>query len=150
MPRMPGLLRVAEVFLISYYCMHRPPPHPLRGAFPQVNTLREVREKECNLDLELCPAEEKYAFLHKYKVQVSDEETELLDNIRYNWKKLKAQSVKVQDALSAIQVCIAALHTPHRPLAPLTWPREHRRAIRSRIHIRHVATPTRRHPTWPN
>eukprot|EP00708_Paratrimastix_pyriformis_P001956 GAFH01000693.1.p1 GENE.GAFH01000693.1~~GAFH01000693.1.p1 ORF type:complete len:4356 (-),score=2006.36 GAFH01000693.1:5-11701(-) len=68
-----------------------------------VNTLREVREKECNLDLELIPAEEKYAFLNKYKVPVSEEERDLLDTIRYKWKKVKTQSVSVQDVLASIQ-----------------------------------------------
>ena len=68
-----------------------------------VQTLSEIRESEVNIDLKLQPIEEAYLLLTKHNVSVTKEETEMVDSLRYSWKKLKQLVTDVQANLSKVQ-----------------------------------------------
>ena len=57
--------------------------------------LDTVRSAEIEMDMELGPIEECYAFLQHSGVYVPREEAERVDSIRYTFKNLQAQSVGV-------------------------------------------------------
>ncbi|KAI9015067.1 dynein heavy chain and region D6 of dynein motor-domain-containing protein [Gaertneriomyces semiglobifer] len=68
-----------------------------------VQTLSEIRETEVDIDMRVAPIEEAYLLLTKHNVIVSKEETEMVDSLRYSWKKLKQLVIDVQTHLSKIQ-----------------------------------------------
>ncbi|KAJ3166591.1 Dynein heavy chain 5, axonemal [Geranomyces variabilis] len=68
-----------------------------------VQTLSEIRETEVDIDMRVAPIEEAYLLLAKHNVTVSKEETEMVDSLRYSWKKLKQLVIDVQAHLSKIQ-----------------------------------------------
>ena len=55
--------------------------------------LDEVREATIEMDMELSPIEECYAFLQRCGVSVAREEMERVDSLRYSFKKLLSQAV---------------------------------------------------------
>ena len=56
--------------------------------------LEEVRDAQIEMDMELSPIEECYAFLQRCGVTVVKEEMERVDSLRYSFKKLIAQAVQ--------------------------------------------------------
>jgi dynein heavy chain len=68
-----------------------------------VETLSEIREAEVDIDMKVSPIEEAYLLLAKHNVIVTKEETEMVDSLRYSWKKLKGLVLDVQAQLSTIQ-----------------------------------------------
>ncbi|KAI9220476.1 dynein heavy chain and region D6 of dynein motor-domain-containing protein [Blastocladiella britannica] len=68
-----------------------------------VTTLSEIRETEVDIDMKVQPIEEAYQLLNKHGITVSKEETEMVDSLRYSWKKLKSLVIEVQTNLSLIQ-----------------------------------------------
>ncbi|KNE55648.1 hypothetical protein AMAG_01535 [Allomyces macrogynus ATCC 38327] len=68
-----------------------------------VTTLSEIRETEVDIDMKVQPIEEAYQLLTKHGITVSKEETEMVDSLRYSWKKLKSLVIEVQANLSLIQ-----------------------------------------------
>lgn len=50
------------------------------------------------------PIEDMYSLLMRYEVRVPKEETDLVSDLRYSWKKLKKLSMDVSDTLSRLQV----------------------------------------------
>ena len=55
--------------------------------------LDEVREATIEMDMEVSPIEECYAFLQRCGVSVAREEMERVDSLRYSFKKLLSQAV---------------------------------------------------------
>ncbi|KAI8924469.1 dynein heavy chain and region D6 of dynein motor-domain-containing protein, partial [Entophlyctis helioformis] len=68
-----------------------------------VQTLSEIREAEVDIDMKVAPIEEAYLLLTKHSVSVTREETEMVDSLRYSWKKLKMLVIDTQAHLSKIQ-----------------------------------------------
>ena len=68
-----------------------------------VQALGEIRETGVDIDMKVAPIEEAYLLLHKHNVSVTKEETEMVDSLRYSWKKLKNLQMDVQIHLSKIQ-----------------------------------------------
>ncbi|CAH8867793.1 unnamed protein product [Trichobilharzia szidati] len=68
-----------------------------------MNALKDLREMEVNVDLQLGPIEESYALLSKYSIPVDKEETEKADTLRYEWEKLCKQMLLVQNELIEVQ-----------------------------------------------
>ncbi|KAI9325129.1 dynein heavy chain, N-terminal region 1-domain-containing protein [Obelidium mucronatum] len=68
-----------------------------------VQTLSEIRLAEVDIDMKVAPIEEAYLLLTKHNVTVTKEETEMVDSLRYSWKKLKGLVIDVQTHLSKIQ-----------------------------------------------
>jgi hypothetical protein len=55
-----------------------------------------------NFDLKVGPLEERYVILGKFGVEITTEETDMLDNLSYRWKKLKSKAVEVMDFLVSV------------------------------------------------
>ena len=68
-----------------------------------MRALDEVRAAEIEMDMELSPVEECYAFLQRCGVAVPREEIERVDSLRYTFKNLQAQACVVQSHLVGIQ-----------------------------------------------
>mmetsp|Transcript_5388 Transcript_5388/g.12712 ORF Transcript_5388/g.12712 Transcript_5388/m.12712 type:complete len:4322 (-) Transcript_5388:507-13472(-) len=66
--------------------------------------LKEVREKESEIDNLIGPIEEMYALLLRYEVRVPKEETTMVSDLRYGWKKLRKLATDVSDNLTRLQV----------------------------------------------
>lgn len=56
--------------------------------------LDDVRAAEIEMDMELAPIEECYAFLQRCGVAVPREEMERVDSLRYTFKNLQSQAVR--------------------------------------------------------
>lgn len=57
--------------------------------------LDDVRAAEIEMDMELGPVEECYAFLQRCGVAVPREEMERVDSLRYTFKNLQSQAVSL-------------------------------------------------------
>lgn len=68
-----------------------------------MQALDEVRTAEIEMDMELSPVEECYAFLQRCGVAVPREEIERVDSLRYTFKNLQSQACAVQSHLVTIQ-----------------------------------------------
>ena len=68
-----------------------------------MQALDEVRAAEIEMDMELSPVEECYAFLQRCGVAVPREEIERVDSLRYTFKNLQAQACTIQSHLVSIQ-----------------------------------------------
>jgi dynein heavy chain len=68
-----------------------------------VQTLSTIRETEIDVDMKVAPIEEAYLLLAKHNVSVTKEETEMVDSLRYSWKKLENLVIDTQAHLSKIQ-----------------------------------------------
>lgn len=66
--------------------------------------LKEVREKESEIDNLIGPIEEMYGLLMRYEVRVPKEETTMVSDLRYGWKKLRKLATDVSDNLTRLQV----------------------------------------------
>jgi hypothetical protein len=69
-----------------------------------MNCLKEVREKEANIDGLITPIEDMYALLLRYEVRVPKEETSMVSDLRYGWKKLRKLATEMSDNLTRMQV----------------------------------------------
>ena len=68
-----------------------------------VQTLSAIRETEVDVDMKVIPIEESYHLLAKNNIYVTKEETEMVDSLRYSWKKLKNLVIETQAHLGKIQ-----------------------------------------------
>ncbi|CAH8651359.1 unnamed protein product [Schistosoma margrebowiei] len=68
-----------------------------------MNALKDLREMEANVDLQLGPIEESYSLLAKHSIPVDKEETDKADTLRYEWDKLCKQMLEVQNQLVDVQ-----------------------------------------------
>lgn len=66
--------------------------------------LRDVREREAEIDNTITPIEEMYALLNRYEVRVPKEELAMVSDLRYSWKKLRKLAMDVSDTLTRMQV----------------------------------------------
>jgi dynein heavy chain len=64
---------------------------------------RELRDREAMIDTLMTPIEEIYALLTRYEVRVPREETDLLADLRPNWKKVHKLSCDTSDTLAGLQ-----------------------------------------------
>jgi dynein heavy chain len=65
--------------------------------------LKEIREKEIEMDMSLGPIEEAYAISQRMSIPVPQEEIDRVDTMRYAWQKLLQQGKDMQDHLLSIQ-----------------------------------------------
>ena len=80
----------------------------------------QIREKEANVDNLINPIEDMYSLLMRYEVRVPKEETDMVGDLRYSWKKLRKLSTDVSDNLARLQV-----HLHHLLLGSLTFTLQH-------------------------
>ncbi len=52
------------------------------------------------------PVEDMYALLLRYEVRVPKDETDIVSDMRYSWKKLRKLASDVSDNLARLQVCL--------------------------------------------
>ncbi|XP_059138117.1 LOW QUALITY PROTEIN: dynein axonemal heavy chain 8 [Peromyscus eremicus] len=62
-----------------------------------------IRENEIQMDMTLGPIEEAYGILNRFEVEVTKEESEGVDTLRYSFNKLQSKAVSVQDELVQVQ-----------------------------------------------
>ncbi|KAK3864739.1 hypothetical protein Pcinc_029599 [Petrolisthes cinctipes] len=68
-----------------------------------IDILRKTRDLELDMDDAIDPIEESFGLLVKYELGLTQEEAERVDNLRFTWQKVLAQSVEVQNLLSRVQ-----------------------------------------------
>jgi hypothetical protein len=56
------------------------------------------------------------------QVRVPKEETSMVSDLRYGWKKLRKLSMEISDNLASLQVRTEALHTALHTLCAITRP----------------------------
>jgi dynein heavy chain len=69
-----------------------------------MKVLKEIRNREAEIDTTMTPIEEIYSLLGRYQVRVPKEETDTVSDLRYGWSKMKSLAVNVTDNLSRLQV----------------------------------------------
>uniref|UniRef100_A0A667GN14 Dynein axonemal heavy chain 8 n=1 Tax=Lynx canadensis TaxID=61383 RepID=A0A667GN14_LYNCA len=62
-----------------------------------------IRDNEIQMDMTLGPIEEAYAILNRFEVEVTKEESEAVDTLRYSFNRLQSKAVSVQDELVQVQ-----------------------------------------------
>ncbi|CAO2608635.1 Dynein axonemal heavy chain 8 [Lemmus lemmus] len=62
-----------------------------------------IRDNEIQMDMTLGPIEEAYSILNRFEVEVTKEESEGVDTLRYSFNKLQSKAVSVQDELVQVQ-----------------------------------------------
>uniref|UniRef100_A0A8C5KN64 Dynein, axonemal, heavy chain 8 n=1 Tax=Jaculus jaculus TaxID=51337 RepID=A0A8C5KN64_JACJA len=62
-----------------------------------------IRDNEIQMDMTLGPIEEAYGILNRFEVEVTKEESEAVDTLRYSFNKLQSKAVSVQDELVQVQ-----------------------------------------------
>ncbi|MGH0152444.1 UNVERIFIED_CONTAM: hypothetical protein FKN15_022452 [Acipenser sinensis] len=68
-----------------------------------MQALLEIRDTEIQIDMTLGPIEEAYSILNKFEVEVTKEEAEGVDTLRYSFIKLQSKARSVQDELVQVQ-----------------------------------------------
>eukprot|EP00794_Sanderia_malayensis_P018805 gene18805-20701_t len=68
-----------------------------------MNALKEIRENEIKIDMNIAPIEESYAMMSKYELALQREEMERVDTLRYSWEKLTTLAREMQTHLVEIQ-----------------------------------------------
>ena len=106
----------------------------------------QIREKEANVDNLINPIEDMYSLLMRYEVRVPKEETDMVGDLRYSWKKLRKLSTDVSDNLARLQVHIlfllALLSCKHNKLYWLEWLSNQIYSIKSVLHIAALQLPS--------
>ncbi|KAM6954364.1 dynein axonemal heavy chain 8-like [Aplochiton taeniatus] len=68
-----------------------------------MEALAKIRDSEIEIDMTLGPIEEAYAILNRFEVEVTKEEAEGVDTLRYSFIKLQSKARSVQDQLVRVQ-----------------------------------------------
>ncbi|XP_078399004.1 dynein axonemal heavy chain 8-like [Cetorhinus maximus] len=68
-----------------------------------MESLAEIRRNEIQMDMTLGPIEEAYSILNRYEVEISKEEAEGVDTLRYSFNKMQVKARNVQDELVQVQ-----------------------------------------------
>ncbi|XP_076449104.1 dynein axonemal heavy chain 5-like [Babylonia areolata] len=68
-----------------------------------IAALKELREKEIEIDMSISPIEESFAMLAKYEMPVPQSQMEQCDTLRYSWERLEETAMKVSNHLVDIQ-----------------------------------------------
>ncbi|XP_048155560.1 dynein axonemal heavy chain 8 [Corvus hawaiiensis] len=68
-----------------------------------MEALSTIQEKRLEIDMSMGPIEEAYGILNAFKVEITKEESEGVDSMRYAFNKLKTQAIEVQDELVEVQ-----------------------------------------------
>eukprot|EP00961_Rhodomonas_salina_P127538 1719822-Rhodomonas_salina.8 len=69
-----------------------------------MNCLKEIRERETEIEKEINPIQERYELLILYEHDVPTEEVEELHDLKVQWSKVKKRAYEVSDKLRVLQV----------------------------------------------
>ena len=56
--------------------------------------VKDLREREIQIEMQIIPIEESYSMLQKYDVFIPREDTERADSLRYQWTRLQQRCVR--------------------------------------------------------
>uniref|UniRef100_A0A8D0G5C6 Dynein axonemal heavy chain 8 n=1 Tax=Sphenodon punctatus TaxID=8508 RepID=A0A8D0G5C6_SPHPU len=90
-------------FLTEYLKKLSRPIRDLDDVRFAMEALSSIRDKEIEMDMTLGPIEESYAILNRFEVEVTKEESEGVDTLRYSFNKLLTKACNVQDELIQVQ-----------------------------------------------
>ncbi|KAM6207378.1 dynein axonemal heavy chain 8 [Sarcoramphus papa] len=68
-----------------------------------MEALSIIRDNKIQMDMTLGPIEEAYAILNTFEIEVTKEESEGVDTLRYSFNKLQTKATRVQDELVQVQ-----------------------------------------------
>ncbi|XP_065591804.1 dynein axonemal heavy chain 8 [Cyrtonyx montezumae] len=68
-----------------------------------MEALSIIRDNKVQMDMTLGPIEEAYAILNTFEIEVTKEESEEIDTLRYSFTKLQDKATSVQDELVQVQ-----------------------------------------------
>eukprot|EP01012_Entosiphon_sulcatum_P023115 TRINITY_DN280_c0_g1_i7.p1 TRINITY_DN280_c0_g1~~TRINITY_DN280_c0_g1_i7.p1 ORF type:complete len:2218 (+),score=554.82 TRINITY_DN280_c0_g1_i7:76-6729(+) len=68
-----------------------------------MDTLKEIRERESEIELTFGPVESMYQLLAKYNVSVAKDEFDRVSDLRFKWKKLRSLANERNDQISQLQ-----------------------------------------------
>ncbi|XP_009878765.1 PREDICTED: dynein heavy chain 8, axonemal [Charadrius vociferus] len=68
-----------------------------------MEALSIIRDNRIQMDMTLGPIEEAYAILNTFGIEVTKEESEGVDTLRYSFNKLQTKATRVQDELVQVQ-----------------------------------------------
>ncbi|XP_064365601.1 dynein axonemal heavy chain 8 [Dromaius novaehollandiae] len=68
-----------------------------------MEALSDIRDNKIQMDMMLGPIEEAYAILNRFEIEVTKEESEGVDTLRYSFNKLQTKASSVQDELVQVQ-----------------------------------------------
>ncbi|XP_004619390.1 dynein axonemal heavy chain 8 [Sorex araneus] len=91
------------VFINEYLKKLSRPIRDLDDVRFAMEALSSIRDNEIQMDMTLGPVEEAYAILNRFEVEVTKEESEAVDTLRYSFNKLQSKAVSVQDELVQLQ-----------------------------------------------
>uniref|UniRef100_A0A8C3TQI8 Dynein axonemal heavy chain 8 n=1 Tax=Catharus ustulatus TaxID=91951 RepID=A0A8C3TQI8_CATUS len=68
-----------------------------------MEALSVIQERRADIDMSMAPIEEAYSLLNAFHMEVTREESDGVDSMRYSFTKLKTQAIAVQDELVEVQ-----------------------------------------------
>ncbi|GCB60735.1 hypothetical protein scyTo_0014220, partial [Scyliorhinus torazame] len=98
-----GKMQVIASFIVEEMKNMGRPIQDLDDVRFAMESLSQIRNNEIQMDMTLAPIEEAYSILTKYEVEISKEETEEVDTLRYFFNKLQVKARNVQDELVLVQ-----------------------------------------------
>eukprot|EP00667_Euglena_gracilis_P000005 EG_transcript_5 len=68
-----------------------------------MDALRDIRERESEVEIKFSPVEATYQLLDKYEVDVAKDEFDKVSDMRFKWKKLRQMANERNDQISQLQ-----------------------------------------------
>uniref|UniRef100_A0A8B9MIB1 AAA+ ATPase domain-containing protein n=1 Tax=Accipiter nisus TaxID=211598 RepID=A0A8B9MIB1_9AVES len=90
-------------FINEYLKKLSRPLHDLDDVRFAMEALSIIRDNNIQMDMTLGPIEEAYAILNTFGIEVTKEESEGVDTLRYSFNKLQTKATRVQDELVQVQ-----------------------------------------------
>ncbi|XP_074024884.1 dynein axonemal heavy chain 8 [Numenius arquata] len=90
-------------FITEYFKKLSRPLGDLDDVRFAMEALSIIRDNGIQMDMTLGPIEEAYAILNTFEIEVTKEESEGVDTLRYSFNKLQTKANKVQDELVRVQ-----------------------------------------------
>ena len=73
--------------------------------------VKDLREQEIQLEMQITPIEESYTMLQKYDVHITREDLERADSLRYRWNKLQQRCVsRITESIEVHGTCFLDGH----------------------------------------
>lgn len=67
--------------------------------------IKDLRENEIRIDMNITPIEESYSMLQIHGVNLSREDIDRSDSLRYRWNQLQSRCVRLNDFFFFIRTC---------------------------------------------
>nr|XP_038033594.1 dynein heavy chain 8, axonemal [Anas platyrhynchos] len=90
-------------FITTYLKKLSRPLRDLDDVRLAMEALSIIRDNKIQMDMTLGPIEEAYAILNTFEIEVTKEESEGVDSLRYSFNKLQKKATRIQDELVQVQ-----------------------------------------------